>query len=82
MIVRDASVAVDLPFGTERAVGVGQVLGSVSEAHAPELIDPEVIAVVRRWTLRGWLAVEDGGRAGNELRELAIVRRRHVALRR
>jgi len=78
----DASAAVDLLLGTERAVGIAQVLGSVSEAHAPELIDPEVIAVVRRWTMRGWLAVEAGGRAVDELGELAMVRHRHVALRR
>ncbi len=82
MIVIDASAAVDLLLGTERAAGIAQMLGSVTEAHAPELIDPEVIAVVRRWTLRGWLAVEAGGRAVDELGELAIVRHRHVALRR
>lgn len=82
MIVIDASAAVDLLLGTERAVGIAQMLGSVTEAHAPELIDPEVIAVVRRWTLRGWLAVEAGGQAVDELGELAIVRHRHVALRR
>lgn len=82
MIVIDASAAVDLLLGTERAVGIAQMLGSVTEAHAPELIDPEVITVVRRWTLRGWLAVEAGGRAVDELGELAIVRHRHVALRR
>jgi predicted nucleic acid-binding protein len=82
VIVIDASAAVDLLLGTERAAGIAQMLGSVTEAHAPELIDPEVIAVVRRWTLRGWLAVEAGGRAVDELGELAIVRHRHVALRR
>jgi len=82
VLVLDASAAVDLLLGTERALGIAQVLGSVTEAHAPELIDPEVIAVVRRWTLRGWLAVETGGRAVDELGELALVRHRHVALRR
>lgn len=82
MIVLDASAVVDLLVGTERAAGVAQVLGTVTEAHAPELIDPEVIAVVRRWTLRGWLTVETGGRAVDEFDELALVRHRHVALRR
>jgi len=82
VVVLDASAAVDLLLGTERASGVAQVLSSVSEVHAPELIDPEVIAVVRRWTLRGWLTVEAGGRAVDELGELALVRHRHVALRR
>jgi predicted nucleic acid-binding protein len=78
----DASAVVDLLLGTERAAGIAQVLDSVTEAHAPELIDPEVIAVVRRWTLRGWLPVEAGGRAVEELGQLAIVRHRHGALRR
>ncbi len=82
MIVLDASAAVDLLLGTERASGIARVLGTVTQAHAPELIDPEVLAVVRRWTLRGWLAVEAGGRAVDELGELALVRHRHVALRR
>lgn len=78
----DASAAVDLLLGTERAAGIAKVLGSVTEAHAPELIDPEVLAVVRRWTLRGWLAAETGACAIDELGELALVRHRHVALRR
>lgn len=82
MIVLDASAAVDLLLGTERASGIAQALGSVTEAHTPELIDPEVIAVVRRWTQRGWLDVETGGRAIDELGELALVRHRHTALRR
>lgn len=81
MIVLDASAAVDLLLATERAAGIAQVLSSVGEAHAPELIDPEVVAVIRRWTLRGWLAVETGGRAVEELGELALVRHRHAALR-
>lgn len=57
-------------------------LRSVNEVHAPELIDPEVVAVVRRWTLRGWLGVDAGVRAVDELGELALVRHRHAALRR
>jgi predicted nucleic acid-binding protein len=80
--VLDASAAVDLLLRTERATSVAQALRSVTEAHVPELIDPEVIAVVRRWTLRGWLTVETAGRAVEELGEMALVRHRHVALRR
>ena len=38
--------------------------------------------MIRPWTLRGWLAVEVGGRAVNELGELALVCHRHAALRR
>lgn len=80
-VVLDASAAVDLLLGTERAAAIAQVLRSVTEAHAPELIDPEVLAVVRRWRLRGWLTDETGGRAISELGELALVRHRHAALR-
>lgn len=78
----DASAAVNLLLGTDRASGIAQVPGTVNEAHAPELIDPEVIAVVRLSALCGWLAVEAGARAVDELGELALVRHRHVALRR
>jgi predicted nucleic acid-binding protein len=82
VIVLDASAAVDLLLKTERATGIAHVLSSVAEAHAPELIDPEVIAVVRRWTLRGWLDSQAGTRAVEDLGELALVRHRHLALRR
>lgn len=82
VIVLDASAAVDLLLGTERAVRIAQVLVAVSEVHAPELIDPEVIAVIRRWTLRGWITAERGGRAVTELGELTVVRHSHVGLRR
>jgi predicted nucleic acid-binding protein len=54
VIVLDASATVDLPLATERAAAIAQVLSAVGEAHAPELIDPGVLAVIRRWTLRGW----------------------------
>lgn len=81
MIVLDASAAVDLLLGTERAPAIAQVLAAVSEAHAPELIDPEALAVIRRFTLRGWIGVPAGERAVSELGELALVRHRHAALR-
>jgi predicted nucleic acid-binding protein len=82
MIVIDAAAAADLLLGTERAAGIARVLSSVKEAHAPELIDPEVIAVIRRWTLRGWISAEAAGRAVDELAELPLIRHRHAALRR
>lgn len=79
-MVCDASAAVDLLLGTERARDVAQVLQAAGEVHAPELIDPEVIAVVRRWTLRGWLTADTGRRAVAELGELAVIRHPHRAL--
>ena len=81
MIVVDASAAVDLLLGTERAAGVAQALRPWREVHAPELLDPEVVAVIRRWTQREWLPVKHGERAVAELRELAIVRHGHADLR-
>ncbi len=82
MIVIDASAAVDLLLGTGRGAVVAHALAPVREVHAPELIDPEVMSVVRRWTLRGWLSAEHGRRAVDELGELAVVRHRHADLRR
>jgi len=82
VIVLDASAAVDLLVGTDRAAAVAQALRLGGELHAPELIDPEVVAVIRRWTLRGWLAVDKSERAVIELGELPVVRHRHAALRR
>lgn len=81
MIVIDASATVDLLLSTDRAEAVGQALRSVREIHAPELIEPEVISVVRRWTLRGWLPAEHGRRAVAELGDLPLVRHRHTGLR-
>ena len=81
MIVLDASAAVDLLLSTERAPAITRTLGAVSEAHAPELIDPEALAVIRRFTLRGWIDAPAGARAVSELGELALVRHRHAGLR-
>lgn len=80
MIVIDASATVDLLLVTDRAEAVGQALRSVPEIHAPELIEPEVMSVVRRWTLRGLLPANDGRRAINELGELPVIRHRHAGL--
>ena len=82
MIVIDASATVDLLLGTDRAAAVAHPLRPLREVHAPELIDPEVMSVMRRWTLCGWLGAEQGQRAVEELGELALVRHRHAGLRR
>lgn len=81
MIVIDASAALDLLLGTDRAAAIGRVLRPVREVHAPELVDPEVMSVVRRWTLRGWIGAEHGSHAVDELGELPIVRHGHAGLR-
>lgn len=77
----DASAAVDLLLATERAGAVAAALRPVTEVHAPELIDVEVVAVVRRWALRGWVPLDTAARAVDELGQLALVRYRHAALR-
>lgn len=82
MIVIDASAAVDLLINTERAEGVGRALSSVREMHAPEIIEPEVMSVIRRWTLQGWVQAEQGRRAVEEFGELPLIRHRHAGLRR
>jgi predicted nucleic acid-binding protein len=81
VIVVDASAVVELVLNTPRAKGVRQALAAVHEAHAPELVEPETIAVVRRWLSRGWISTEAGERAVCELGELAVVRHGHGALR-
>lgn len=81
MLVVDASAVVDLLLGTDRAADVRRGLSTTSGVHAPELLDPEVISVVRRWTHRGWVSPEVGARAVGELGELAIVRHGHAGLR-
>jgi predicted nucleic acid-binding protein len=82
VIVIDASAAVDLLLNTQRAGAVARALRPFREVHAPELIDPEVLAVIRRWTHRGWLPGDQAERAVEELGELALVRHRHTGLRR
>jgi predicted nucleic acid-binding protein len=57
VIVLDASAAVDL-LRTQRAAAVARVLRSLRDVDAPELIDPEAIAVIRRGTPRRWLRVQ------------------------
>lgn len=81
MIVVDASAVVELVLNTPRAAGVRQVLTVVREAHAPELVEPETLAAVRRWLARGWISSEAAERAVRDIGELALVRHRHAALR-
>ncbi len=51
------------------------------EVHAPELLEPEVLAVVRRWVGRGWIGSDVADRAVAELGDLAVVRHGHASLR-
>jgi predicted nucleic acid-binding protein len=53
VIVLDASAAVDLLLITARGPHVARALAGLVEAHVPELFEAEVLAVLRRWLLRG-----------------------------
>jgi predicted nucleic acid-binding protein len=81
VIVLDASAVVELLVGTRRAPGVAEALSGVGEAHAPELVEPETLAALRRWLRRGWIGYESADRAVRELGELALVRHPHAPLR-
>lgn len=81
MIVLDASAAVDVLLTTARGPHVAGALARRTEAHVPELFEPEVLAVVRRWLLRDWITPEVADRAVGELGELAVVRHGHAPLR-
>ncbi|MBA2640157.1 MAG: type II toxin-antitoxin system VapC family toxin [Nocardioidaceae bacterium] len=81
MIVLDASAAVDLLLTTERAAAVTRAIDTTVEVHAPELLEPEVLAVVRRWVGRGWIGSDVADRAVAELGDLAVVRHGHASLR-
>ncbi|CAN5800753.1 hypothetical protein BH20ACT4_BH20ACT4_08270 [soil metagenome] len=81
MIVLDASAVVDLLLVTSKGPQVAKALTGRTEAHAPEMLDPEVLAVVRRWLLRGWITRDTADRAVEELGEMALVRHEHGPLR-
>jgi predicted nucleic acid-binding protein len=81
VIVVDASAVVDLLLVTSRGPWVAAALARRPEAHVPELLDPEVLAVVRRWRHRGWIEPHAADRAVDELGDLAVVRHGHAPLR-
>lgn len=81
MIVTDASAIVELVLNTPRAATVRDALSGATAAHAPELVEPETLAAVRRWLARGWISREAAERAVGEIGELALVHHGHAALR-
>ena len=75
MIVVDASAAVD---GLLDAIGHNDVAaflgGAVEPLAAPDLIDVEVLSVLRRWERREEISAARARHALNDLRALPIVR--------
>ena len=49
-------------------------------AHAPHLIDPEVVSAMRRLTMHGGLQPERASQALNDFARLSIVRHAHLPL--
>lgn len=82
MIVVDASSVLDLLIGTEAAEGTRALLADHASWHAPELLDVEVLHVVRRWHQRGWIDGTAAERVVDELDEVPLHRHRHAVLRR
>lgn len=81
MIVLDASVVVHLLLNTSLS---GKVAGAIRSAeqslHAPQLIDLEVLQVLRRYLLSDQISEERGLHALQDFNDLGIHRHEHQAL--
>ncbi len=77
--VIDASAAVEFLFRSKIGLAVEGVLGE-ADTIAPELIDAEVLAVVRRLTLAGKLPAERAEEALDDLNEWEFERVPHRKL--
>jgi predicted nucleic acid-binding protein len=86
VIVVDASAVVDfLTLGPQhRTIPDNQALierlAAATDVHAPHLLDPEVVHVVRKLVARGDLSEERGWRACEELVQMPIVRHEMTGL--
>jgi predicted nucleic acid-binding protein len=81
LIVVDSSAALDYLLGAAEAGWVGEQLDRAEwRAHAPHLIDIEVVGVVRRFVLARELEAETGAEYVQRLTELPIHRYRHLEL--
>lgn len=76
MVVADATVVVDVLLDTPRAAMAREHLLERAPAHAPHLIDVEVLHALRRWTREGRLSAE-GARARLERFEAVMPLTRH-----
>jgi predicted nucleic acid-binding protein len=78
LLVLDASIVIELLVNGRRAARIRQRLESSSESwHAPQLIDVEVVQVLRRYALRGWMDPGHGEAAIRVLRDFDLVRHEH-----
>lgn len=73
MIVLDASAVAELLLDTEQGERVGRRVATRHESlHAPELLGAEIASVLRKFVLRGDMAVSAAQRAIGELEGLGI----------
>jgi predicted nucleic acid-binding protein len=83
LIVLDASAAVELILRTPRSDRIAaRVLDPTQRLHAPELIDIEVVQVLRRLHLAKELTLERAGIAVSDFEHLAVERHPHRPLMR
>ena len=82
MIVLDSAALVDLLFQREPETSwVHDQLADAGRAvHAPQLIDAEVLAVIRDRVVRRYISAADGAERVRRVRQLAVVRYPHVDL--
>ena len=77
-VVLDASVVVELVLGTRVGARVRQrILDPAISLHGPELLDLEVLNVLRRYVHAGRIAADRAGTAVQRLNELDLRRYRH-----
>ena len=77
-VVLDASVVVELVLGTRVGARVRQrLLDPGISLHGPELLDLEVLNVLRRYVQVGRIAADRAETAGRRLNELDLRRYRH-----
>lgn len=77
MIVVDASVIIELLLNTPKAEAIAERIANES-LHAPDLLDVEVLQVLRRYRLRERLSVARSAEAVADLLSLRIERHRHL----
>lgn len=77
MIVVDASVVVELLLNTSAAEAIGARIG-LARLHAPELLDLEILQVLRRYRLHEKLSSHRAAQAVSDLLLLRIERHSHV----
>ena len=79
--VLDASVVVELVLGTRVGASIRQRLSDPQDSlHSPELVDLEVLNVLRRYLNAGVVAPSRAAAAISRLNELDLHRHRHGPL--